>query len=324
MHLFTTRDGLSSDEIRTLYLDPDGTLWIGTFGGGLSFLRNGKFHTSPQKTDCSATTSAIFPTTPSRCGSAPREVSAASPRSSWKNSPAINATRLEPVNYGVEDGLRSASCAPSFPTGSGGYRTADGRIWFTTSRGLAVFDPTAHAQKVQAPLAQLAGVFVDQDPIDLSRPAKFGPHTQPMQIRFAGIHLSAPERVRYAVRLGSGPHLARQRRTSRHRLQQPAAWSLPFQMRAQVPGAPSSEQSFSFDVLPHFYEENWFRALLCAAVHRCSLGGLPIAASPDSLAVCACTGGTRQTGARDSRYPRAGFRGHLFATGCSRHVHARV
>ncbi len=46
------------------------------------------------------------------------------------------------MNYGVDDGLRSAQCSPGYPTGGGGDRTADGRLWFTTSRGLAVYDPT--------------------------------------------------------------------------------------------------------------------------------------------------------------------------------------
>ena len=52
-------------------------------------------------------------------------------------------TRLEPQNYGVEDGLRSAQCAPAYPTAGGGIRTTDGRLWFTTSRGLAVLNPDA-------------------------------------------------------------------------------------------------------------------------------------------------------------------------------------
>ncbi len=47
------------------------------------------------------------------------------------------------MNYGVEDGLRSAQCSPGYPIGGGGNRTIDGRLWFTTSRGLAVFDAAA-------------------------------------------------------------------------------------------------------------------------------------------------------------------------------------
>ncbi len=50
---------------------------------------------------------------------------------------------LEPLIYGVEDGLRSAQCSPAYPVAAGGNRMADGRLWFTTSRGLAVFDPKA-------------------------------------------------------------------------------------------------------------------------------------------------------------------------------------
>ena len=48
---------------------------------------------------------------------------------------------IDPVNYGVADGLRSAQCAPGYPTSRGGDRTADGRLWFPTSRGMAVLDP---------------------------------------------------------------------------------------------------------------------------------------------------------------------------------------
>ncbi len=47
---FTVADGLSNDQIRALKEDSDGTLWIGTFGGGLNGLRDGKFfHVQPKK-----------------------------------------------------------------------------------------------------------------------------------------------------------------------------------------------------------------------------------------------------------------------------------
>ena len=40
----TTRDGLSSDIITSLYEDSDVTLWIGTNGGGLNRLKDGHVH----------------------------------------------------------------------------------------------------------------------------------------------------------------------------------------------------------------------------------------------------------------------------------------
>jgi ligand-binding sensor domain-containing protein len=36
MRTWTTRDGLLTDSIRALHRDADGTLWIGTLGGGLA------------------------------------------------------------------------------------------------------------------------------------------------------------------------------------------------------------------------------------------------------------------------------------------------
>jgi ligand-binding sensor domain-containing protein/signal transduction histidine kinase len=42
---FTTRDGLSSDEVSTLYEDHDGNLWVGTNEGGLDRFHDGSFTT---------------------------------------------------------------------------------------------------------------------------------------------------------------------------------------------------------------------------------------------------------------------------------------
>jgi ligand-binding sensor domain-containing protein len=41
--LFTTADGLSSGQIRSLYFDAEGILWIGTLDGGLNAFRDGRF-----------------------------------------------------------------------------------------------------------------------------------------------------------------------------------------------------------------------------------------------------------------------------------------
>ena len=40
---FTAKDGLSNNIIRSMHEDDDGTLWFGTFAGGLNRFKNGKF-----------------------------------------------------------------------------------------------------------------------------------------------------------------------------------------------------------------------------------------------------------------------------------------
>jgi ligand-binding sensor domain-containing protein/signal transduction histidine kinase len=43
LKLFTTRDGLSANDVRAIAEDREGNLWIGTEGGGLNRLRDGRF-----------------------------------------------------------------------------------------------------------------------------------------------------------------------------------------------------------------------------------------------------------------------------------------
>ncbi|HLK68352.1 MAG TPA: two-component regulator propeller domain-containing protein [Bryobacteraceae bacterium] len=261
-HQFTTADGLSSDEIRSLYLDPDGTLWIGTFGGGLNALRDGKFEGFTSKDGLlSDNVSDVTDDGESLWLSTTRGICRISKRQ-LRDFTAHRRARLEPVNYGVEDGLRSASCSPSFPIGSGGYRTMDGKIWFTTSRGLAVFDPAGRTEPLLAPAAQVMEIAVDGHPVDMAHTTKLGPNIELMQIRYAGIYLRAPERVRYSVKLDGLDTEWRQAGSRRVKDYN----SLPhghytFHVKAEVAGAPSSEQSYAFEMLPRFYETAWFRLL---------------------------------------------------------------
>lgn len=269
--LFTTDDGLSSDEIRALYQDADGTLWIGTFGGGLNALRDGKFlHFTAKDGLLSDNVADVVDDGESLWLSTTRGICRISTKQ-LQEFGAHQRPRLEPVNYGVEDGLRSAQCSPSFPIGSGGYRTSDGRIWFTTSRGLALFDPAARKPVPLAPSAQLVGVMVDQEPVDLRSRIQLGPRNERIEIRYTGIHLSAPERVRFSHKLeGLDPGWtdAVVRRVINYNSL--AHGHYRFLVKAEIPGAPPSQQSFAFEVLPKFYERAWFRLLCGAMVVACA------------------------------------------------------
>ena len=264
--LFTTADGLSSDQIRSLDEDADGTLWIGTFGGGLNAYRAGKFTRFTAKDGLLSDNvsnvsddgqSLWLSTTRGICRIAKRQLAELA---------AGHRKVLQPLNYGVEDGLRSAQCSPSYPIGGGGLRTSDGRIWFTTSRGLAVFDPRAADRRHLAPIVHLTEMRADERSVDLSHPARLAAGSQRLQIRYTAIHLNAAEQVRYSYMLEGLETQwisAGVRRVINYN-------SLPhghyrFVVRAELPGGPSSEQSYAFEVLPHFYE-TWAFRLLCVAL----------------------------------------------------------
>jgi signal transduction histidine kinase/ligand-binding sensor domain-containing protein len=263
---FTSADGLSSDQIRSLYQDGDGTLWIATFGGGLDAYRDGKFQAFTAKDGLLSDNvarisddgeSLWLSTTRGICRIAKQQLSEFAAR---------RRTRLEPVNYGIEDGLRSAQCSPSYPVGGGGNRTMDGRLWFTTTRGLAVFTPGAPHQKVLPPVVHVAEITANGHPMDLNQAARLDPSSERIQIRYAAIHLSAPERVQYSYRLESIDKdwvSAGTRRLINYN--SVGHGNYRFTVRAEIPGGLASEQSYSFTVLPWFYETVWFR-ILCAAL----------------------------------------------------------
>jgi signal transduction histidine kinase/ligand-binding sensor domain-containing protein len=262
---FTIADGLSSDQIRSLYQDTDGTLWIATFGGGLDTYRDGKFQSFTARDGLLSDNvarisddgeSLWLSTTRGICRIAKRQLS---------DFAGHRRARLEPLNYGTEDGLRSAQCSPSYPVGGGGTRTMDGRLWFTTMRGLAVYTPGVHRQPPLAPAVHVADVEANGHGVDLSQPARLDPSSERIQIRYTAIHLNAPERVQYSYRLegidkdwvSAGPRRLINYNSVGH-------GNYRFTVRAEIPGGMASEASYAFTVLPWFYETAWFRIVFAA------------------------------------------------------------
>lgn len=270
---FTTDDGLSSNQIRSLWEDSDGMLWIATFGGGLNGYHDGKFtHFTAKEGILSDNISNIVDdgaslwlgTTRGICRVAKQEL---------RNFAEGKIHRLNVVNYGVEDGLRTGQAAPGYPVAGGGVRSTDGRLWFPTSNGLAVIDPKTPLEPDSPPIVHLVDLAVDGKTIPLSASMQLAPGAGRLQVRFTAIHLSAPERVEYFYKLDgvdadwvrAGPR----RETFYNSL---AHGKHRFRVRAQLPEGPLSEQEYFFEQLPKFYETMWFR-VLCAIAALAAIWG---------------------------------------------------
>lgn len=271
--LWTIADGLGSNNVHSLYQDPDGTLWIGTFGGGLNALRDGKFFKYTVRDGLLSDN--ISHVQDDGNGNLWLSTTRGLCRLSKQQLQEFSMGRVKllmPENFGVEDGLRSAQLAPGYPVGGGGIRTRDGRLWFGTGRGLATVDPAALQRRVSPPHVDMVEVNVDGQTVDLSHLQKLEPGIRHIQFRYVGVHLSAPEQIRYDYKL-EGLHeewvSAANRRTASYNTLKYGNYQ--FVLRASLPGGVSSERAFSFEVLPHFYERTWFiwlcGALLLAAAY---------------------------------------------------------
>jgi signal transduction histidine kinase len=112
-------------------------------------------------------------------------------------------------------------------------------------------------------LAHLVSVTANGVELNPRIGARLAPRAERIQIRYTGVHLSAPERVRYSYLLENFDSAwtdAGSRRVISYN-------SLPhgryrFRVRADVPGSATSEASWSVEMLPQFWETAWFR-LLC-------------------------------------------------------------
>jgi ligand-binding sensor domain-containing protein/signal transduction histidine kinase len=266
---FTHSDGLGSDDIHALYQDPDGTLWIATFGAGLMAFRDGSFeHYTARDGLLSNNISHIEDDTQGSLWLSTTKGICQVSKKQLRDFSTHRISTLSPVYYGVEDGLRSLRVAPGYPAASGGTRTSDGRLWFPTSRGLAVIDPKSAGREPapMRPILNFVDITFDGREIDTQKPAEALPGTEHIQFRYSAILLKEPERVLYYYklegldrdwipaglrrtisfdRLGHGRYLLR--------------------VRAAVAGQFPAETSFKFEVLPHFYEMAYFW-LLCASL----------------------------------------------------------
>lgn len=273
--LFTTADGLGGNEVRSLLWDTDGTLWIGAFDGGLTSYRDGVFRRyraadgllsdNIAHVDDDHEGNLWLSTTRGICRI---------PKQQLYDFADGKIQRLAPHNYGLPHGLRSTHLAQSNPTGGGGTRTNDGRLWFTSVNGLVMVDPATDleiSERPADPIARITGITVDGHS---STSAELPPGHNRVEFNYVGLFLSAPESVRYSYKLegfnNDWTPAEGARQVSYNNL---GHGDYRFLVRATEPEGRTSEASFAFSVLPHFYETRWFILLATLAFAGALYGG---------------------------------------------------
>lgn len=274
LETFRRREGLPGDSIRTLHLDGQGVLWIGT-GSGLARWSKGKF--------------AIF----NRAQGLPDEVISQIledgrgnlwfggnqgifrvARREFEAVVSGTALRVNAISYGRAEGMESLECTGGFHPA--GLRTRDGKLWFSTVKGLVMVDPETVSINEQPPPVVIEDVVVD----GVSQPTKassdllqpLGPGVQRVEFRFTALSLVAPERNRFRYRLeglekdwveaggqrvATYPHLPPGRYTFRvTACNNDGVWS-------------EEGASVAFTVRPHFWQTWWFGVTVMGLLLGC-------------------------------------------------------
>jgi ligand-binding sensor domain-containing protein/signal transduction histidine kinase len=285
---FTRREGLPSDFIRTLHRDREGVLWIGT-GGGLARMAGGRFtaFTRAQGLPDEVISQILedhrgdfwFGCNQGIFRVARRELENA----------ASGAARVNPISYGRAEGMESLECTGGFHPA--GLKTRDGKLWFSTVKGLVMVDPDTIFVNELPPPVLVEAVVVDGVPVaaDMGHPGasrsglsishpitasnlRLGPGIQRVEFHYTALSLVAPERNRFkyrleglerdwvaagAQRVAAYPHLPPGRYQFRViACNNDGVWN-------------ESGATLSFTVLPAFWQTWWFLAALAGVV----LGG---------------------------------------------------
>jgi signal transduction histidine kinase/ligand-binding sensor domain-containing protein len=263
---FKKSDGLSSDFIECLHFADDGALWIGTFGGGLNRFKNGKF--SVVNREQGLPNSVI--------GHIEADGRGFFWMSSYDGILRAKETDLNRcadgeiaevtfLTYGINDGLPTLECSEGFQPAGG--KTADGRLWFPTAKGLVVVDPAGARINRQPPPVRNEEMRVDDkkfaDGNDVG-PLKIPPGRHRIEFRYTGLSFVAPEKVRFKYRLNNfetdWTDVGEKRMASYNYLP-PGSYS--FQVIACNNDGVWNDTgaSLKFEVQPYFWQTTWFRVL---------------------------------------------------------------
>jgi signal transduction histidine kinase/ligand-binding sensor domain-containing protein len=275
---FRKVDGLSSDFVECLHFDGEGALWIGTFGGGLCRFRDGHFAVINREQGLP--NGVIGDIEEDGRGYFWMSSHGGIIRASQADLNACADGKTNAVHcltYGINDGLPTLECSEGLQPA--GCRTADGRLWFPTSKGLVAVDPLNVANNPLPPPVVLEEMRVDDRPVTLTAgatPVRIPPGRHRFEFQYTGLSFVAPDKVRFQYRLtGLDTEWvdAGTKRIIDYNYIPPGHYT--FRVIACNNDGVWNDQgaTIAFDVQPYFWQTLWFRGLALALMIAGS-GGL--------------------------------------------------
>jgi signal transduction histidine kinase/ligand-binding sensor domain-containing protein len=270
---FRKASGLVSDFVQCLRLDNDGSLWIGTAGGGLNRLKKGQF--------------AVISASQGLPNNVICDIEDDEHGNFWFSSHGgifcvsknlLNAcadgltNSVQAIIYDKSDGLPTLECSGG--SQPAGCMTTDGRMWFPTSEGLvAVETKERHLNQLPPPVIiedlLVNGQSVVKGALD-GAVMRIPPGRNRLELRYTGLSLTAPEKVKFKFRLEGLESQwvdAGTIRMANYSYIPPGHYA--FHVSACNNDGVWNEagKTLAIIVLPYFWQTLWFRllAILCMA-----------------------------------------------------------
>jgi signal transduction histidine kinase/ligand-binding sensor domain-containing protein len=263
---YDQKNGLSEDHVLCAYEDQEGTLWIGTYGGGLNRLKNGKFTSYSRKNGLYQNiVFAIVEDNEGRLWMSSNNGIYGVSKKELNDFADGKIKSIHSVVIGKGDGMKSAECNAG---NRSGWKTHDGKLWFATTDGIVMLDPSHIAFNTVVPPINFQDVIADDRHL-LAVDSSLPPGTKKMEFHFASLSLvdatknqfqyflegfdskwSNPSvlRTAYYSNLAPGRYVFRVKGSNNDRI-----WN-------------SAAASFPFRIEPYFYQTKAFLALVIASI----------------------------------------------------------
>ena len=277
--VYDQRLGLPDHSV-DIHQDSTGTIWVASYGGGLTRLCDGRLKTITTRDGL-----------PNNMLAGLLEDSRGDLWiSSTQNIFRIGLKELNdladgkvssvfPVFYGVAEGMRSSESDVGSPAG---LEASDGRMWFGTMRGIVAIDPSAGG-RVPPPVA-LEEAWANKFQLADKHLSSIPPGNSTLDFRFTALSFSDPDKLRFKYRLEPFDKAwvdAGTRRTAHYTNMGPGEYSFHVFAANNFGIWSEQEASVRFLLQPRFYQTNWFRTAcvgtflaMILVLHQLRLGQL--------------------------------------------------
>lgn len=196
---YTVTNGLPNNWVRSTYEDRDSNIWVAT-DGGLARIKDGRVYSYTTASGLfSNTIHIILEDDSSRLWMSSNKGIFVVRKRDLYDYDSGRSSRISCRIYEEADGMRSSEGNGSFPRG--GCRTADGRLWFATVKGVAIVDPNYLKTNDYVPPVVIEEVTADDKPVGLNNPHVINFGTKRIKFRFASLSYRISSRNKYKYRL---------------------------------------------------------------------------------------------------------------------------
>ena len=269
LEAFHATDALAGQPIYALHSDAAGTLWAGTFRGGLVRFKNGKFS---RITAANGLPADII-----------SQIQEDGHGQLWLgthqgifcvNKMALNAcadgraASVDYVAYGRHDGLPALECSDGYQPAS--WRGPDGKLWFTTVRGVVWLNPDELTAQSAPPPVLVEEFRVDGETVPLADgEISVPPGRTQFDFRFTALNFAGGDRARFRYQLEGYDSRwvdAETLRTAHYGRLQPRSYRFHVIACNNEGVWNNTGATIRFTVEPYFYQTNSFLIFVSALI----------------------------------------------------------